>query len=448
MPSSSDTQHRFWGAMMSHPTEARARGISAATAAEWLRSDRGKPWQRRDDGGAVDPTTGGIGGMTPSVNSMNPMKQGMVQRYSSIPTEKLQELASRTAGTQQGQVVQSLLRQRQMQPNAQLHQQQAQSQQQGQPWNPAAGAQQQVARGGGIAARAAGGDMGVSMSEADPWWTRQDSNQMASGYLHGSTLGRADNIKTQAPAGAYVIPADVVAGLGEGNSLAGARIMQEAVSTGPWGTPVSHGGRGLAMPHPQARVPQAEAKGGTLSGAGPVPVRLSHGEFVVLPEDVQRIGGDDLKHGHHVLDHFVETQRAKQIKKLQSLPGPVKSQSRAAGGGIARRGTGGDLGLNGGYVEPIHAPGAQYQQMAGSVAGSILAGEFGPGAAYAGGQLGGYGAMLPYDLAAGYGNAAGYDMSSTMPGGSAPGWGGVANASTGLPLYKSHGGRIQRGIAA
>ena len=286
--------------MSSHPAEARARGLSAGQVSEWLHADHGAPW-KRDAGGGVDPTQGGIGGATPSPGTMNPMMQGMVQRYASMSPEQLQELAARTAGTQQGQIIQSVLRQKQMQPNA------------------------QAAARGGVLHRGFGGQMGIS--ELDPGWTRNAMSQMATGYLHGDTLGRADALKTTAPGGAYVIPADVVAGLGEGNNLAGARIIQEAISSGPWGTPLPHGTHGHGPPQP-AHV-QAEAKGGGLAGqTSATRVDLSHGEFVVTPQDVLRIGAGDLKRGHRILDRFVEDERARQIKKLKALPGPVKSTHR------------------------------------------------------------------------------------------------------------------------
>jgi hypothetical protein len=324
--------------MASHPEERARAGLTAAQVAEWLHSDRGAPWRRAfggglagyDAGGGIDPTQGGIGGMAPSVQTMNPLTRGMVQRYASLPTEKLQELSSMMGGSQQGQIIQSLLRQRQMMPHAvqQAGQQQQQTQQQ--PIQAAPQPQVQTqARGGGIVGRAYGGDMGIGMSAsmADPWWTRQEAREElgSSGFLGGSTLGRADAIRTTAPGGAYVIPADVVAGLGEGNSLAGARILQEMMATGPYGTPLPRGGGARSLPHPVA--PQEQARGGTTRRAvgAPVPVLLSHGEFVVAPDDVRRIGRGDLAYGHRLLDRFVQDQRARQIAKLKRLPGPVRS---------------------------------------------------------------------------------------------------------------------------
>lgn len=50
MPSVSAKQHRFFGAMKSHPAEARARGISPAVAQEFLHADKGMHFQH---GGVV-----------------------------------------------------------------------------------------------------------------------------------------------------------------------------------------------------------------------------------------------------------------------------------------------------------------------------------------------------------------------------------------------------------
>jgi hypothetical protein len=55
-----------------------------------------------------------------------------------------------------------------------------------------------------------------------------------------------------------------------------------------------------------------------------VPIVAAGGEYVIPPEDVVRIGGGDLDHGHKVLDAFVKKMRQKTIKTLQSLPGPKK----------------------------------------------------------------------------------------------------------------------------
>lgn len=285
----------------------------------------------RDAGGSVDPTQQGIGGIAPSAQTMNPMTQGLIQRYASMPTEKLAETAAMMGGTPQGQIIQRILQQRRMMPQ-QAQQGQAQPQQGALSPAQAPAIQQPAAmpaqaHGGGIPRRAGGGDMGLSLSQADPWWTRSeasgDSRQPSLGFLEGSTPGRADAVRTTAPAGSYVIPADVVAGLGEGNSLAGSRRMEEILNSGPHGTPEPRQQRGRGLPH--APAPLREAKGGGIAGEEPTPVLLSHGEYVVSPHHVARWGGGDLKAGHRALDEWVVKERKRQIEKLKRLPGPVKS---------------------------------------------------------------------------------------------------------------------------
>lgn len=260
-----------------------------------------------DAGGQVDPTQdGGLGGLAPSIQSMNPTMRGLVQRYSSMPVEKLQELASAFGGTPQGQVVNMLLQQKRIQPNAQ-------------PQTPAA--QPAMQQRGGMVKRAGGG-------ETSPWWEKSEARGEVSGgggFLAGTTPGRADAVRTTSPAGSYIVPADVVAGLGEGNSLSGARVLQEIMSSGPWGTPLGRPGPSRALPHPEATQPQARG-GTTQPTAQSVPVLLSHGEFSVTPEQVMRIGKGNLKRGHAILDAWIVKERAKQIAKLKSLPGPVKSR--------------------------------------------------------------------------------------------------------------------------
>jgi hypothetical protein len=266
---------------------------------------------------------------------MDPTTRGMIQRYSSLPVEKLQEMAGSMGSSPQGKIIQQVLQQKlamppaqQQQPAAALPQTQpTQAPAQQSPQIPA-DPTQLVARGGTVMRRADGGDMGISASQGMPSWTRSEASSMdrgSSGFLHGGTAGRTDAVTTQAPGGSYVIPAEVVAGIGEGNSLAGARFIQDAVSTGPWGTPLPRGGGGgRGLPHPVAP-PVGRAGGGGLAGEpAPVPVKLSDGEFVIHPDQVMRIGDGDLKRGQLVLDHMVEALHSKHIRDLKKYPGPVK----------------------------------------------------------------------------------------------------------------------------
>lgn len=311
--------------------------------------------QHRDYGGGVDttdPSTASYAatGTAPTAQTMSPLMQGMIQRYSSMSPEQLQQLAVMMGGSPQGQVIQHILQQKRLMPQQQMPQQQQQRQAQPAPtpqqqaqqvMQQAAQQPQQQASGGIIAHRDMGGVMSLSM--ADPSWTRQEQRgadaSSNTGFLHGNTAGRADAISGTAPAGSYVLPADVVSGLGEGNSLAGARAVEEMLSTGPHGIPMPRSRAGMGPPRPPA--PFHEAQGGfvpaarmwkgptKLYRAGGVPgrgneaVALSDGEFVVPPEHVAKFGGGDHGKGIKALDDFVLKQRAKHIAKLKSLPPPV-----------------------------------------------------------------------------------------------------------------------------
>jgi hypothetical protein len=106
------------------------------------------------------------------------------------------------------------------------------------------------------------------------------------------------------PSGSYVIPADIISAMGEGNTMAGFKIMNDITKM--------YGG-----------LPKAFASGG---GAGEkVPIVAAGGEYVIPPEIVVSIGSGDMEVGHTELDDFVKKMRAKTVKTLKSLPGPKKN---------------------------------------------------------------------------------------------------------------------------
>lgn len=120
------------------------------------------------------------------------------------------------------------------------------------------------------------------------------------GFIPSSVGGRTDHLPRVPEADAFVIPADVVSALGEGNSLAGALILDQ----------VFHG---------HTAKPQHSARG----GATRVPVMMAGGEYVIPPRAVIAFGGGDARKGHKVLAAWVKQTRAKLVDKLKKLPGPV-----------------------------------------------------------------------------------------------------------------------------
>jgi hypothetical protein len=115
------------------------------------------------------------------------------------------------------------------------------------------------------------------------------------GAVNGATGGRDDALKVSVPAGAYVVPADVVAALGGGNSAAGLAKLDKQF-------------KGASAPK--------------YAAGGAVPILISDGEYVITPEAAAALGGGDLDYGHEVLDAFVLNTRQDYAEHLKSLPGP------------------------------------------------------------------------------------------------------------------------------
>lgn len=148
-----------------------------------------------------------------------------------------------------------------------------------------------------------------------PWFSRaaaRGMGQTQAGYISGSTGGRADKVPMGVKGGSYVIPADVVSGVGGGNSEAGARAFNQMFKSGPYGAAAP----GINLKSKAIRQKFADG--------GEVEIAASHGEYVVPPETVAELGDGDVEHGHNVLDAMVKTIRRQTIKRLRKLPGPKK----------------------------------------------------------------------------------------------------------------------------
>lgn len=171
------------------------------------------------------------------------------------------------------------------------------------------------------------------------------SISMTRGPILSAVPGRTDAHATHVPSGAYVIPADIVSGHGEGNTIAGAHALQRMFKMGPHapGYPRIAHGRGapaLARNSTPYRVPTFKAppmpkfnpkglhsgggKGGDDHMGHPVRVNLAGGEIVVPPEHLKAVVHHDLKRAHEIMDAWVINERKKLRKTLAKLPGPAK----------------------------------------------------------------------------------------------------------------------------
>ena len=125
------------------------------------------------------------------------------------------------------------------------------------------------------------------------------SEKIHVGPIHSQVAGRTDHLPMHVPSGSYVIPADIISAMGEGNTMAGFRIADQIF------------GDQLGI--------SAKAAGGATGG---VPIVAAGGEYVIHPENVTRLGSGDMDHGHRILDSFVKKMRAKTVQTLKNLPGP------------------------------------------------------------------------------------------------------------------------------
>lgn len=138
------------------------------------------------------------------------------------------------------------------------------------------------------------------------------------GPIHSAVAGRTDHLPMKVPSGAYVLPADIVSSLGEGNTMAGFKVIKTLFDKPDYTGGTPYGEQGL----PYGATAPGKAAGGAAEN---VAIIAAGGEHVISPERVMAIGKGSLDDGHKILDHFVKQVRAGTVKKLASLPGPKKN---------------------------------------------------------------------------------------------------------------------------
>lgn len=168
-----------------------------------------------------------------------------------------------------------------------------------------------------------------------PFYERNEARQMQNdtyhpgGLLMSDAAGRTDRLPHAVAADSFVMPADVVAGIGQNNTLSGAKIMDGILSSGPFGTSlpkITHG-RGPG---------EKFADGGyTKNDAGISHVMLAGGEYLVPRDKLIEMGRrmraakksrakTDLAAGHEWARDFVKMVRQKQMDFLKHAPDPKR----------------------------------------------------------------------------------------------------------------------------
>jgi len=157
------------------------------------------------------------------------------------------------------------------------------------------------------------------------------------GPIHSGVAGRTDHLPMHVESGAYVIPADIVSSMGEGNTMNGFKQIKRIFGGLPgnqqaepyaqpadaYGQGASPYGEGSSAPY-GGDLPGKAGGGPAGGGRPPVGIVAAGGEYVLHPTEVQAAGDGDIDMGHRVLDEFVKRMRAKAVKTLRSLPGPKR----------------------------------------------------------------------------------------------------------------------------
>ena len=172
-----------------------------------------------------------------------------------------------------------------------------------------------------------------SSSEIAPWYTRQDERGMVhpEGLVHGVAGGRTDVHPIQVPSGSYVLPADVVSGLAEGNTMAGSSVIDRMMHSAPFGINTSGGRRGSGPPRAPHVAPYHDTEPKLENRGGPtqkndgrlVPIIVAGGEHIVYPQSLIKKFGS-LKKAHAVMDKFVLAVRKKNLEDTKKLKPPKK----------------------------------------------------------------------------------------------------------------------------
>ena len=157
-----------------------------------------------------------------------------------------------------------------------------------------------------------------------PFFVRNEARNLqnvdiphGSGLFNSDVAGRTDRLPHAVAADSFVLPADVVSTLGQGNTMAGSKIMDAIMSSGPYGIPLTH----------------PRAAGGSTPGVSHVMV--AGGEYLIHRRDLEKKGRlmraagksrarTDLAAGHEWARQFVETVRKHAKKFLNHAPKPKK----------------------------------------------------------------------------------------------------------------------------
>lgn len=130
----------------------------------------------------------------------------------------------------------------------------------------------------------------------------------AGGFVHGMSPGQRDDVHMQLPEGAFVVDASTLSDIGDGNSLAGDRTLDQFLER--------------AARRPQKR--KSYSRGGRT-----IPARVSSGEKIIPKEYVDAVGKGNNNKGANKLQKMVNEVR-KMKRGSTKLPRKMSTKPLAA----------------------------------------------------------------------------------------------------------------------
>lgn len=122
-------------------------------------------------------------------------------------------------------------------------------------------------------------------------------------YADGETGGQQDNVHVDLPHGSFVLDANTVSAVGDGNSIAGKNKIRKMLNRLNAGI------------------------GEITKETSLVPAAISSGEFTIYPHHVSAFGGGDLEAGHKKLKSFVKNLRKDKKMNVLDIPPETKDLS-------------------------------------------------------------------------------------------------------------------------
>jgi hypothetical protein len=134
---------------------------------------------------------------------------------------------------------------------------------------------------------------------------RKKGGRVHAGPIVGDTGGRSDKRPMHVPDGSYILTADHVSGIGEGNTMNGMKRLNKM------------------FPHSARHQEEHYKEPIKRASGGKVPIYAADGEYSIHPQDlIDRFGS--LEEGHKQMDNWQTYERQHLIHTLSNLEPPAQ----------------------------------------------------------------------------------------------------------------------------